>query len=475
MTRTRRSFIATAAAAALASAAASAFSAGQGSEAGVLTPEAFGAKGDGRTDDTAAFAALAERINAQRGGIVVLRPVTYLVGRQARSLTPRNGYAFAPATIMRFSECSRGLVIRGNGAVLRCAPGLRYGTFDAATGRGTKPAMPNYARGTLATPYEHMILVERCSGPVTITDLELDGNAASHQIGGQYGDVGWQIPAIGLFLLENTGPERIENLYTHHHLQDGLMISGEDVVTGAPQRLFRNVRSEYNGRQGCSLIGGSGYVFENCRFNHTGRGPISSPPAAGFDIEAEHRPIRNLRFVNCEFSDNDGCGLLADSGDSASSSFQSCRFIGTTMWSVWANKPYFRFDSCVIVGSAVQPFGDPDPRRAAQFHNCTFTDDPSLTPKGAVYRQGRPDGSLADFSEKQNVLMNQCTFRADHGAVLPWSTRAIYQDCNMRQKSRSIGYPRGTYRGRNTIVGNVDLWGSRIEGEVNLNGVVRRS
>ena len=50
------------------------------------------------------------------------------------------------------------------------------------------------------------------------------------------------------------------------------------------------------------------------------------------------------------------------------------------------------------------------------------------------------------------------------GAVLPWSTRAIYQDCVMRQSMQSTGYPRGQYRGRNTIEGRVDLYNSRFDG-----------
>ena len=51
-----------------------------------------------------------------------------------------------------------------------------------------------------------MIRVERCSGPVAIADLELDGNSGRLLVGGQYGDVGWQIPAVGIQLVDNRGP-----------------------------------------------------------------------------------------------------------------------------------------------------------------------------------------------------------------------------------------------------------------------------
>ena len=44
--------------------------------AGALTPERFGAKGDGVSNDTVAFAALADEVNRRGGGTVVLRKTT---------------------------------------------------------------------------------------------------------------------------------------------------------------------------------------------------------------------------------------------------------------------------------------------------------------------------------------------------------------------------------------------------------------
>jgi len=88
-------------------------------------PEDFGARGDGRSNDTAAFAAMSARVNAMAGSEIILRPVTYLVSQQQRNRLPNAPYAFEPQPIMEFTGCSEALVRGGNGARLHCAPGLR--------------------------------------------------------------------------------------------------------------------------------------------------------------------------------------------------------------------------------------------------------------------------------------------------------------------------------------------------------------
>lgn len=437
-------------------------------EEGVLTPEMFGAKGDGRSNDTAAFRRLSAAVARRGGGTIALRPVVYLVGEQSRT----GGSAFEPSPILSFDGLPGPLTIRGSGATLRCAPGLRYGSFDPATGLPHKHAMPFADPSTRATPYHFMIAVERCAGAVEIADIELDGNAGRQRIGGPYGDVGIQIAATGILLRDNRGPEILRRIHSHHHCQDGLLIDGLSERGGTtPPRIADRVRCEDNGRQGCSLVGGRGWTFTGCAFNRSGRGGVMSPPGAGFDIEAEGAKInRNHRFVDCEFVDNAGAGMVADSGDSASATLTRCRFVGTTSPSLWPNKPGFSFVDCRVVGTVVRCFGSPDPRAATRFLRCTFTDAAALSPTSRVYRQDRANGSLADLSDSENVLFDRCRFLAVGGAVLPWSTRAIYRDCVMRQRGRSPAYPRGTFLGDNVIDGPVDLGSSAIRGPLRLNG-----
>src|SRR5207237_199524 len=138
----------------------------------------------------------------------VLRPTTYVVGKQARDAT-QPAYSFFPSKVMELVGCGKMVTIMGNGARLRCANGLRYGTFDASSGQPIYRPMPNYTAADLATPYAAMIKIENCTGGIDISDLELDGNVSRLLIGGSFGDTGRQIQAYGLQLINNNCSERV--------------------------------------------------------------------------------------------------------------------------------------------------------------------------------------------------------------------------------------------------------------------------
>lgn len=429
----------------------------------VLRPEDFGARGDGATNDARAFGALSAEVNRRGGGTIWLGAGrTYIVGGHRPAA---NEMGWGPAPVLALRNLAAPLRILGNGATLRCQARLRFGTFDPRTDRPVRRPLPNFRRSELASPYWGMIWIRECRAPIEVRDIELDGNLERLRIGGPYGDTGWQVPATGLLLEGNLADEAVDNIYSHHHGQDGAMFVGDPRRSGRT-RVSRLV-SRYNGRQGLSITGGRGFDLVDCEFSRSGRSAISSAPAAGVDIEAEDQPIRDISFTRCKFVDNAAVGMIADSGNSESARFADCLFVGTSAWSAWPKKPLFSFERCTFVGSLVHAFSDRDPSRATRFVECRFTDDPKLSPTGKVYLGGGP---IANLAESENVLFDRCRFELIADGVLPWSWRATYRDCVMSQRSAQTAMTKGKYLGTTTISAPVDLYGSMIVGTVIVNG-----
>lgn len=448
-----------------------------GASGDVVSPKDFGARGDGITNDTDAFAACAAYINARGGGTVVIPPGTYIVGRQVKAGALGKGAAYRPAPILQFRNCSRPVTISGKGATLRFAKGLRMGAFHPVTGAARLTRLPFVDYDYRADP-GIMIDASGCASLI-VEHVELDGNLAEHVIGGKWSvDEGWQCYAHGIHTVSNDRVT-IRAVHAHHFAVDAMMQVDHRLSPNAASRpvTLMDCTFEYNARQGLSWVGGNALSATGCKFNHTGRARnigldrvLSSPPGAGVDLEAEESIVRNGQFIDCEFVNNVGAGVLAASGPVQDVGFSGCRFVGTTAWSAWPDKPGFRFDDCTFLGAVVNPYGDGDASRATQFHQCRFDDDPAGSPTGQVYGGVNLDRPLVDMSNRENVLFDLCTFRATRGSALPWSTRAIYKDCTMQQGTGVTGYPRGRYIGRNSIIGKVDINGSTIGGTLQLNG-----
>lgn len=429
----------------------------------------FGAVGDGRTNDTRALFRASQALQREGGGTLLFERKTYIIGEQAPGRAASD-WAFEPHPVIDIRGCPGKILLAGNGARLRSAPGLRYGTFNRRSGRATRNAMPFTDPAELASPYRAALWLQDNHGEIEIEGFDLDGRINDAVIGGPWGDTGWQINHCGIWLYNNRGAQTVRDVVASRHGQDGILIYRE--VRGEDERpspvTVDNARCEFNGRQGISLTGGRYVTIRNCQLNKTGKnGVVASNPGAGLDIEAELGLIRDVSVSGCEFVDNYGQGFVADQGDSARMSFDDCRFVGTTNYAAWPHRPGIRFSRSTFVGAVVRCFDDPDATsKATTFSACTFLDDPAMTPDGKIYG-GRIDlgGSGA------GTLFDGCVFRYTHEFQLPYSDGNVrYRNCTMAQASPEPSYPRGIYTGRNVIRGAVRLGGSRIAGEVNLNG-----
>lgn len=345
----------------------------------IVTPEMFGAVGDGKTNDTAAFSRMTAFVNRRGGGTVRLRATTYIIGRQAEDRS--KGYAFGPTGVMDFIGCTGPLTVQGNGATIRCAPGLRFGTFDLRTGQPTRHKLPYYGTGELASPYFAMIKIEKCSGPVKISDLRLDGNASQLRIGGPWGDAGWQIGSTGVILRNNRAPILVANVTSFNHAHDGGTGDGPGVPGRDEQVTIRDCRFFGNGRNGWSLVGGIGWTFERCRFDFNGRGPGASTPKAGIDFEAEGgKSVAQIKLVDCSATNNAGVACLhPGSGRTSDVSWTGGRLVGTTTYAYrgGGNKG-IRFSGTSIFGALTN-------LATEQFEDCTFSDDPSAAGVARLY------------------------------------------------------------------------------------------
>ena len=423
--------------------------------------------------NTRAFREASAALSRAGGGTLLVPPGRSRVGDQQRAVRRGQGYAARGASIIRIENCTRPVAIVGTGATLVAIDGLRFGAFDPRTGAVHNAAMPFYDLDFRADAYR-MIDIKGCSGPVRISGIELDGNADRYVLGGQWGDTGRQVEAIGIMLDANTGGVVVENVRTHDHGLDGIMVAHARLTAASPRYpvTLRNVVCDRNGRQGLSWVGGTELTAIGCRFTRTGRGRVRSDPAAGVDVEAEESVCRNGRFVDCTFSDNLGVGFLASTGDVADISIERCRLIGTTVWSSWSHKPRIRFSDCVFVGAIVNAFPSADPAQATQFRRCRFTDDPKLSPTGKVYNE-----LLADLGGgARNVLFDDCDFIATAPQrALPWTpSDTRYNNCRFRQAGKATAFPRGVYTGTCTFrtAGRLDLYDTRILGSVTVNGVL---
>ncbi|HEY0149847.1 MAG TPA: hypothetical protein VGB70_12700 [Allosphingosinicella sp.] len=438
----------------------------------------------------AGFAALSAAINEAGGGVVDFTPgKEYLLGDQTFRASPvgvlynwlsAQAVANEAAYGLKLVGCTKAVVVRGNGAQLKTAPGQRYGVFN----NDGSPKNDIDGPG-LATPLHAFVHLENCTGKITVENLDIDGNIQNLIIGGPFGDTGIQIPFTGLNIQNCPGGVLCENLNVVRCGLDGLHYDGpalDDAAT-IEQAIFNNCSFLHNGRNNTSLVGGKGPVFNSCKFNGSGTnedgtpGPVASNPGAGVDQEAEGgKAVRGAVYNVCEFVGNRGPNFIADSGtDVNDTQLNYCTLIGTTNYAAWFNRPGFRINGGKIVGTVVFAWsGLPaSPFDAAAFAGVRFTNDPAHSPMGTVYQVnnlflesvggyvrfddclfdylGLP-GSISSNGSTDETRFHNCTIQSRGGTLTLYgrfSGRTVFRESGTGQ----VNVPGGG----NVIVGRANL------------------
>jgi parallel beta-helix repeat protein len=216
----------------------------------------YGAKGDGKTDDTSA---IQKAINAVKG----TGKTVYI---------PDGVYMINPVAVSYAGK--HGLSIEGS-MVLQLAPGA------------TLKAIP-VSVDTFATV---MVL---STNNVKIIGGTIEGERSQHK--GSGGEWGMGIEVVG------SKHVTIQDLTTKENWGDGIYVTDSDAGNSEDVNIL-NVVADHNRRQGISIVSAEGMLIKNSVFKNT-EGTL---PENGLDIEPNPgQTVKNVSIVNNQFINNSG-------------------------------------------------------------------------------------------------------------------------------------------------------------------------
>ena len=219
----------------------------------VVNVRQTGAKGDGRTDDTAALQAAFDKVGGT-GGTVLVPDGTYMVDAVSNE---------------------RRLKIRKD-TTLKLSPGA------------TIKAIPNGA-------LNYSLLTIANVANVTVSGGTLEGDRGQHtDKAGEWG--------MGLMIVEGAKNVTVSGVTSKEMWGDGFYVATAQNVT------FCSVVSDHNRRQGLSVIEVDQLEVVSSVFSNT----QGTRPSAGIDFEPDNvqQRISNVRVHNSKFLNNKGPGIL---------------------------------------------------------------------------------------------------------------------------------------------------------------------
>lgn len=275
------------------------------------SPEMWGAKGDGVSDDYTALTNLAAFVNAAGSGSIRFgQKRTYFLNKHIT--TSPAGF-----NLFSFSGCD-GLTIEGNGSTIL----VQGGFARASVLYSTLPGIQIFS-----------------SSNVIIRNLYLNGNNTTVTNSGGYDPPGYGM-GLGLYSVINA---LVENVTATNWITDGLYLDADTAnpvggkYVACKSVIFKNCHSYYNCRQGMSVIQLRHGIFDNCEFALTGQSSYGgAAPTAGVDIEPDFSTLSSptpadvntghLLFSNCRAHHNGGMTISNSTYDKVDDTvFDACR------------------------------------------------------------------------------------------------------------------------------------------------------
>lgn len=448
--------------------------------------KSFGAKGDGKTNDHAAFQKAADFFNQRKGhGKLTISKGNYIVGKQEFTKGKNGKRAYEGADLMNFISVSNFDITGTSTSKITYGGKLKFGAFNPTTGKAHTASGKNFTKRDWSAMLGNCIMITD-SKDVTVSNLELDGNNLNIERGGIYGDVGIQLTHVGINIT-NSRHITVEDVNVHHFGLDGIYVSNIETAENDDIKIS-NSAFEYNSRQGLSWVGGNDLKVKNSKFNHTGQAGFVSAPGAGIDIEAEVGPVKNGKFIDCEVMNNKGPGVGADSGPSSNCEFINCTFVGVDTWALWIRKPGFKFEDCKIYGAFVHGYDAKNDAEATKFNNCIFEDKPyNGKPVFGAYLVESNDASRLSFincnfitrekklvwtvhtelnTPDESYLFDNCTFTMYNNNIAKGDFIANmagirYKDCRFEFRDR-VAKQNGYFINNLKYKTNIDDGGNRI-------------
>lgn len=260
--------------------------AGNGSQGGggiAVTPQVFGAAGDGETDDTAAIQAMFDAVGD--GGLIYFPAGTYVV----RHSDTKTGEDYVAVTV-------------------RGRHGLRIVLDNGATLLHKTTTVHRYT----------MLRFDGCDG-IEISGGVIEGDRQSHQAGAtSYGSKGIHIvDSANIF---------VHDMEVREIYGDCIGVTG--VTAQCEQVVIENCDLHDSYRNGITIGGARNSTVRNCHIY----GIVGGDPQAGIDLEAE-RGIANadITIEGCRIHD---CGrnTIAFSANGTGTMVRDCRLDGNTIF-----------------------------------------------------------------------------------------------------------------------------------------------